>query len=143
MDTVTINKLLWKVKCFIGTFARDTFPQKICPNKGLIVNTDLSSLPGEHWIAIIINHDGTGEYFDSYGLPPLHSEFIKFMFNNCPNGWIYNDIALQCLACITCGHYCVAYIKLRCHGYTLDEFVSLFTRDVTTNDVLIRNYISI
>ena len=143
MNTKTINKLLKNEKCYIGTYSRDMLPNQIKENQFLIVNTDTSDRQGEHWVAIIILSDGKGEYFDSYGLPPLHNEFLDFLDYNCPNGWKFNEVTLQCLSCITCGHYCVAYIKFRCLGHSLSEFVSLFGKDLVFNDELINLYIKI
>jgi len=143
MDTKTINKLLRREKCFIGTYSRDTLPNSIKENQALIVNTDPSDRPGEHWVAILMHSNGKGEYFDSYGLPPLHPEFIKFLDNNCYNGWTFNNTTLQCLSCITCGHFCVAYIKFRCLGHSYNDFISLFAKDLVFNDELINLYVNV
>jgi hypothetical protein len=141
MDERTINQILINEKCFIGTFARDLLPYKVKGNKALIANTDPSSKPGEHWIAIIIKDDGTGDYFDSYGLPPMHKEFLQFLNKNCPNGWTYNSLTLQCFSCMTCGHYCIAYIKFRCNGYSYCDFVSHFSNNKYLNDDIVQNYL--
>jgi len=118
-------------------------PNNIKPNQALIVNTDSSDKPGQHWIAISIGSNGKGKYFDSYGLPPLHHEFNDFLSKHCPNGWVFNDVTLQCLSCVTCGHYCVAYIKFKCLGHSLEEFTSIFAKDSYFNDDLIKLYISL
>jgi hypothetical protein len=138
MDTLTINKLLKNVSCYIGTFSRDALPKTMKLNSSLIVNTDTSDKPGEHWIAICKNIDGTGEYFDSYGLPPLHKELIVFMFQNFSEGWTYNTVPLQCLDCVTCGHYCVVFVKLKCFGIQSCEFTRLFTNNLSLNDVIVK-----
>ena len=119
MVTKEINKLLIDEKNYIGTFARDLLPNNLPLRRkaGLIVNTDTHDLPVEHWIAIYLDGNGRGEYFDSYGLPPLHKEFIDFMRKNCRLGWCWNLVTLQCLTCITCGQYCLIYIKLTLNNY--------------------------
>ena len=72
MDSLQIESVI-KNKRFIGVFPRDKLPKDIEDTfSALIVNTDSSSEKGEHWIAIIIFPNHTGEYFDSFGLPPLH-----------------------------------------------------------------------
>ena len=53
---------------FRGVFSRDTLPSTI--NGLLVCNTDPHGKPGEHWIAMCINDDGHGEYFDSFERPP-------------------------------------------------------------------------
>ena len=102
----------------------------------LVVNTDKADEPGTHWIAIIIDKNGYGEYFDSYGLPPMHHEIVKFLKNNT-NNYFYNKKLIQCLTCITCGHYCIAYIILRSKGYSYNYFIKLFTENQYKNDILI------
>jgi hypothetical protein len=89
MDTKTIDKRLSNEKYYFGTFARDRIPKaKLKSHGALIVNTDPSIKEGEHWVAMMINEDGTGEYFDSYGLPPLQQDFITFMNKNSSSGWV-------------------------------------------------------
>ena len=63
---------------FCGVFAADTLPTTIehfpC---GLIVNTDLISQQGSHWLAMYFADKNVGEFFDSYGYPP---EFYRENF---------------------------------------------------------------
>src|SRR5580658_6478645 len=118
MDTKQIINELKHLPKFIGVFPRDLLPTRVKYPSCLIANTDPSSAPGEHWVAIILNRDRSGEYFDSYGLPPMHDEIIHFMNRTCPKGWTHNPITLQCIECVTCGDYCVYYLKLRSSGYS-------------------------
>ncbi len=50
--------------CFIGTYSRDRLP-KIVESLpvGLVVNTDPSDQPGQHWVAIFINKRGRRRVF--------------------------------------------------------------------------------
>ena len=44
-----------------------------------VCNTDPNHKPaGEHWVTIYIDSDRRGEYFDSFGMPPLFNEFLSF-----------------------------------------------------------------
>ena len=143
MDTSTVNALLKNTRCYLGTYARDMLPSKIYRPGALIANTDPARLPGEHWVAMVFHSDGTGEYFDPYGLPPLHDEFITYMNYHCPLGWAYNPITLQCLSCVTCGHYCVLYVKFICNGKTYCDYISLFTyNNPILNDKIIRHLVN-
>ena len=55
---------------FKGIFAMDTLPQRVLHLPLLlIVNTQTSNLPGEHWKAIYISTDKSGEVFDSLATP--------------------------------------------------------------------------
>ena len=135
-----IRKQLAHIKNFIGVFSRDNIPQNLKGPVGLIVNTDTSDLPGAHWIAIYIDENQIGEYFDSYGLPPLYAEFEDFLTRECTNGWMYNRITLQCTICVTCGEYCVAYLLNRFYGGSYADYISLFTSNTYKNDDLIKIY---
>ena len=142
MDTKTINSLLKNTKNFVGTFACDVLPKKFKKPALFIANTDPSNKPGEHWVGLYINTDGSGEYFDSFGLPPLNAKIIKFLVNNCPNGFLYNPRTLQCLECITCGHYCIVYVKLRSIGKTFCNFISLFTTNTFKNEKIVKEIVN-
>jgi ribosomal protein S19 len=54
---------------FQGVFAADKIPIKVQPPVGLVINTDISSRPGKHWLAVYIDENFIGYYFDSYGYP--------------------------------------------------------------------------
>ena len=69
----------------------------------IVVNTHPSDKPGEHWVAIYLKTNDKGEYFDSYGLPPLEPRIESFMNESCMNGWKYNAVALQDANSTTCG----------------------------------------
>ena len=124
---------------FIGVFSRNELPKIKSLPASLVINTDPSYRLGEHWVAIYINEDGFGVYFDSYGLSPLIQEFIGFLNNNCPNGWTYNSTTVQGLHSITCGEYCVLFVYMSSIGYSLCKIIKLFTSDLELNDKIIDN----
>jgi len=137
MNTQDINQLLHGQTGFLGTFPRDRLPTVIKRRpSGIIVNTDTSNEPGEHWVAIYLCRDGCAEYFDSFGLPPLHKEIIAFL-NDHNEGWDYNRVTLQDVSSDTCGIYAALYILKRLNGYSKHEFLSLFTKRVRVNDLAV------
>ena len=75
METNIISKLLKNFKCFKGVYPLDKLPDIIKLPINIIINTDPSYMPGEHWVSLSINKDCYGEYFDSLGLPPLKKKF--------------------------------------------------------------------
>ncbi len=95
MDTVLVRRLLKSFKCFKGVYPLDLIPSMKKKTIAIIVNTYPSDKPEEYWVSIIISKDGIGEYFDSFGLPPLHAEFVKYLDKNCEKGWRFNPIPLQ------------------------------------------------
>ena len=58
------SKTIFKKVCALDQLEKPTFPS------AYVINSDPSSKPGEHWIAVYFDKRGRGEYFDSYGLPP-------------------------------------------------------------------------
>ena len=63
MNTLEIESFLRR-NCsedFQGVYSVDTLPDK---PKLLVCNTDPSTKPGKHWIAIYVDKRGLGEYFD-------------------------------------------------------------------------------
>ena len=139
MDTVLIKKLLKTFKCFKGVYSSDNIPQFTNFPIHIIVNTDPSYKKGEHWVAISINENGFGEYFDSFGLPPLKKDLFNFMTKNCKNSWIYNKLCLQNVTSTTCGHYCVLYTMFRCSGKSTRDFLMRFSTNQLKNDKMLEN----
>jgi hypothetical protein len=136
MDTNEINFYLKNFKQFKGTYPRDMLPKTIPNNSCIVINTDKSTQPGQHWVAVFKNIEGTVEYFDSFGLPPLLAEIIKFLDRISPDGWYYNKITLQSVYSDTCGMYSVYYLTARCRGLTIEEFISIFSNKPKLNDFL-------
>ena len=140
MLDIEIYDKLKKYPHFAGVFARDQLPASITLPMGLIANTDPLGMPGKHWVAIYIDEDGFGEYFDSFGFPPLYREFEDFLLKFCPNGFVHNRNILQCLTCITCGQYSTAYLIARFNYINYSEYLTKFTNNSHFNDVLINYY---
>ena len=144
MDTVQLLKILKSdpvvQECFNGVYARDMLPH-IAKEGCYVCNTDKSDKPGSHWVAMYIE-DNRCEYFDSYGFPPLFSEFSDFLSHNVQR-WTYNDVQIQSTDSDVCGHYCVLYLMYRCRGMCMKDFVSLFSSNHKTNDDIVRNSICV
>jgi len=142
MDSREIKKKLRNIKSFIGVYPRDALPNVGKRPVALIANTDSKSEPGEHWIAIILLKDGRGEYFDSYGLPPLHGDFQRYMSKMCPSKWCYNTSDIQHPVSTSCGLFCIDFIRWRCKGETMEEFIMFYTYNSKFNDKLVKLNVS-
>ncbi|GFW61345.1 uncharacterized protein TNCV_4136631 [Trichonephila clavipes] len=55
---------------FQGVYSRDTLPP-LQENMCAIVNSDDSSQPGTHWLALFVNDKRELEFYDSFGQPPV------------------------------------------------------------------------
>ena len=130
------NKLKF-LPSFMGVHPCDQLPDVTALPTSLIMNTQPHNQNGEHWVAIHINKEGSGIYFDSYGLEPLKNEFRDFL-EKYTNRWKHNNIMLQGLNSITCGEYCVLFILCRSLNYSLSDMIGLFSKNKTTNDEILR-----
>ncbi len=142
MNTRQIEILLKHCKCFKGVYARNQMPIIIKRPSAIIVNTHPDSLPGEHWVTIFLNEDNTADYFDSYGLPPLHKDYYHFLSIHAIDGIRYNSNTLQHITSKTCGGYCVLYVLHRCKGYSHCEFINKFSKNSLLNDKYVLSNIS-
>jgi hypothetical protein len=139
MNTLQINTLLSEYECFIGTFSRDLLPiEKIQVRPcALIVNTDESTKPGEHWVAIYLNETTGAEYFDSFGFMPMHKEIINFFKINKIKKIVYNSNQIQSISSNTCGAYCVLFVKFKCLNYSFCDLINCFSNNLYNNDLKI------
>ena len=117
----------YKVKrIFYGIFPKDKLPTYIDTKPSIvIINTDNSKGEGKHWVAVFIHPRGVCEYFDSFGLPPIDSEILKFVQRNSYH-YKYNKKVLQPLFSDTCGYYCYYFASKKARGYSLKKLLSGF-----------------
>ena len=114
-------------KYYLSDIIVDTYPAAI------VCNTHDSDRPGEHWVAMYVDTERRGDYFDPYGLEPQHIEFTNFMTEHCSE-WAPNDRTLQSPMSTVCGQYCVAFLMFRCRDASMNAFTRLFTTDFVAND---------
>jgi len=134
MNSLEIINYLKNFKNFCGVFSRDQINIKLEKNCGIIINTDTSDGPGEHWVAIYFSKSAI--YFDSFGLPPLHDEITKYLNSISPDGWHYNRICFQSLYQDTCGMYCIFFLTCMFKYNCFDHFIEVFKHTTHTNDII-------
>jgi hypothetical protein len=111
---------------FLGVFACDQLPGgKIRFPAALVANTDPAAESGKHWIAFYFDNAGNAEYFDSYGLGPQNCDLFDF-FKAHGKNHKFNGVQLQSGTSTVCGHWCIAFLKKRCHGQSMNEIVQGF-----------------
>jgi len=125
-----------RVKGFDGVFSVDNLPED--PHL-LVCNTDPSDEPGRHWIAIYVDNEGHGEFFDSFGRRPV-VDFEHYMNRHCLS-WNYNDKHLQSIVSKFCGHFCIYFCILRSRGYDMCKIVRSLSSDTGLNDVLVHAFV--
>ncbi len=142
MDTQQLEKILKThlKSTFHGVYALDEIPKSTLRPMALIINTDPSTRDGQHWTAVYIRKDNTGEYFDSYGKAPAET-IQRYLTKNAPGGWEFNRRQVQGLSTL-CGGYCVQYLEYRHqHQQLLQSTVvnRLFPhKDYIDNDFLVQ-----
>ena len=128
------SRLLEEVR-WLGVFARDELPNLTRESRPwrLILNTDPKALPGTHWLALYGPSGGRIELFDSFSLPPIN-------YNLDSLDSLHLSFSLQSPSSSVCGDYCLVYIYLRSHSYSLSDIVYLFSK-ISDRDSYVQRYI--
>lgn len=144
MDTQQLRQLLMsdlfvRRLPLVNVCARDHLPRHIDRTQpaALIVNTDTSAYSGSHWIALYFNGLGQFEYFDSFGLPPLHADIIHFIQRNSDRSPVYNTRMLQDINNTTCGLYALYFLLMKCRGSSMSRILQRFGHRQHVNDRLV------
>ena len=122
---------------FLGVFARDKLPS-LKKNCCLVLNTHTHEKPGEHWLAIYVDENGFGEFFDSFANNPEKFGLSNYMDKNCCF-WTFNKQLIQGYSNF-CGYYCVLFLLFRSRN-RVNEFFSYFNYSNEVNDLKIKNLI--
>ncbi|XP_043285728.1 titin homolog [Venturia canescens] len=122
-----------------GVFPADEIPRTWTRPAGIIVNTDEHSKPGEHWVAMYVDRNGSGWYFDSYGLPPIIPQHLERLRRNC-KFFRFNVKQLQSDSSDVCGQFCFIFLHLMSCGFGMDKFNNLFSDNPRKNDEIVRQY---
>lgn len=122
-----------------GVYAKDTLPEEPVKHRpaAYIVNTDVSTSSGEHWISIYFPKNGPTEYFDSFGIEPC-KRFEMFMKSN----YKHSISVLQNPLTTTCGQYCIFFIYMRyvC-GVSMEDIISQLLTRISDIDNYVNSFI--
>lgn len=140
MDTIEMQSCLHKInpQFTYNVYAANRIPLFVETPMYLIGNLDPDTQPGSHWVAIHIDANRTGEYFDSYGRQP-RGFYHRFILRNTKK-WRTNIVRLQNDFTSVCGEYCVMYLAYKYSGGTLDEFTNIFTENTLYNDFIVKEW---
>lgn len=128
IDNKTIEQNLKDQKGFRGVFTSDMLPKKIRTFENGVVNLDVSTGPGTHWVCYYNDpkHDFV-EYFDPFGeyqLPDFKTPLSTVIIPKTIQKYLktsgkpirYNSSFLQQPTSNRCGYYCMTYISERNKG---------------------------
>lgn len=126
---------------FLGCFSIDTIPKKFCNKNFAIVNTDLSSNPGQHWFVIFKSDQDEIEIFDSLGanINLLRDNFTPEQKLSV----VFNQTCVQLQRSQSCGQFVIYFIINRFFNYDLTFFEFLneyFTDDLEENESIIEEF---
>lgn len=113
-----------------------------CDSFGCVVNTDVSSGPGKHWVAVFVDLvNGTIEYFNSAGNPPpkvmtkWKERTRAVLATRLPNAKTIAVTSVRHQKSNTeCGLYSLYYIRHRLEGTPYTHFVD----NLIPDDVMIK-----
>ena len=130
---------------FAGIFSSNNIPKRLKNKHFLVINTDIRSGPGKHWIAVV-RLNGSIECFDSLGVNNDKKDFILNHFKFSGASQItYNINQLQPSISALCGQYVLYYLFERYHNLDMDfdELVNeIFTDNVMKNDETVVNFMN-
>ena len=132
-----IENILLTSKNFLGCFAMDELPsfsQRIPAS--LIVNTDISTRTGDHWLALVLKEDECF-YFDSFGLPILEETLINYLKPHY-HKVTYADVCIQHVSSNKCGEFCILFVKYVNSKSTYETFLSEFNPfNIKENNIIV------
>jgi hypothetical protein len=112
---------------FLGVFPKDIVPRitndtrfPACP----IVNSDPSSKPGTHWLAVLYTDESHCEFFDTFAFPPSFYGLSK-LFRNIISP-MFVDSPIQSSDSHLCGHYCIYFLFKRSCGLSMYSILRFF-----------------
>ena len=105
-----------------------------------VFNTQQNSLPGQHWVAIHVDRNGHGIFFDSYGMPPYIAHHIRHLRKNCKK-FCWNNMPLQSETSKVCGQFCIMFLDFMSRGHRLENFLNIFSPDSKANDRIAKRYV--
>ena len=110
-----------------------------------VTNTDNCDKPGTHWVVFYFPSKGSCEFFDSLGQTPerYHARFKNILVTN-GSSYIFTLDAIQPMNSITCGLYCIYFVKNRYRNISFSNILSFFsTKALEMNDRKMNEYLNL
>ena len=138
MDSNEIEDILSYEKHFMGCYGSNRLSFIQSPfHKSLIINTAPSGTAGEHWVALVL-HKKKCFYFDSYGLPILNQDILRFLHKY--KKVTYADACIQSTFSDFCGKFCITFIKNVHDRHSYNAFIDQFDFvNQYKNDSIVKN----
>ena len=144
IDCCKINYFLRKTPNFYGCFSPDELENLLIDSFPiyLIVNLDLSSEDGSHWLALRVSHTKV-EVFDPLGFkldswPTIPVKLIEFIQKLSYKKQLIISRILQPNNSFLCGFYCIYYILARPFN-SFRKIIDSFSLELSKNDHILTN----
>ena len=128
MNTLEIDTLLKKHPhsrpVFRAVYARNRLPRPLRVPSVLVGNTDPDHQIGQHWVAIYIDANSRGEYYDPTGRP-MSISWTNIAFNGLTIPFEYKKKDLLCADFIA-----FFYLIHRCAGHSMTDVIRLLENPV-------------
>lgn len=144
MYTNEINSLLANQEEYVGTFALNKLPQeRIKRPASFIINNDVSSKNGDHWIALVLTKH-QAFFFDSFGLPIIDKQILSFLSRQKIKKVTYSTKCIQSITSNKCGLFCILFIKVVKCKKMYEFYLEMFCEtNLAINDQLVVNYLKL
>ena len=120
----------------LGMYTRDAIPAMHRLPWLAIINLDVKSQPGSHWVAICKDSYLT-EYFDSLGRH-APSYFTRYLHPE----YSYLCKRLQSYHGQTCGYFCLFCAMMRARGFSMKDILDCFHGNTPKqNDAAVIRYV--
>lgn len=124
----------------MNVYSADEFSQLKVINGICVVNNDISTQPGQHWLCIYMNKN-TIELFDSSGKMLFPKIFLKKFLDNNVNKNIkikFNNQMIQNPDSNLCGQYCCLFALAKAKKKSFEAFLKMFDKNNSIkNDKLV------
>lgn len=107
----------------------------------VIMNTGLSTSPGEHWVILIIERGGLCYFFDSFARSPEFYQLLNTSLKHCEI-IKYNTRQVQQNGSDVCGHHCIFFAMYYARGNS-PKFIleRKYKSNLAQNDHMVRRYV--
>ncbi len=126
MRNIDLNNVLaGKEKCFVRNL--QSYKMEKCNTLGCIINTDIHTGPGIHWMALFVdmrNNRNTVEFFNSSGNPPRKTiyELMNKLARQINGNVVIATKRRHQEEDLECGVYSLFFIKSRLDGTDIKKF---------------------
>lgn len=119
-------------KGFRGVFTSDLLPKRIRQFENGIINLDIATGPGTHWVCYYNDpNNNFVEYFDPFGeyVYKLLPSIKAYLQSSGKKEIAYNSSFLQHPSSVKCGYFCMKYISERNKGMPVEDVLYSFTQE--------------